>query len=196
MSTANPDPILLDFPESFESERLIIRAPLWHDGAAVNEAIRESIEELRPWIPWAHTIPTLEESEKNIRYSRTEFLERKDLRLLLLNKQTGQVVGSSGLHQIDWQARKFEIGYWVRTSCQQQGYVTEAVHAITDFAIRELSANRIQIRCDAHNLRSAKVAERCGFTLEGILRNETRDMDGSLRNTMIFSKVRGVEYKA
>jgi RimJ/RimL family protein N-acetyltransferase len=194
MNTAQPDPILLDFPESFESERLLIRAALWHDGAAINEAVRESIEELRPWMPWAHTIPTLEESEKNIRYSRTEFLERKDLRLLLLNKQTGQLVGSSGLHQIDWQARKFEIGYWVRTSCQQQGYITEAVHAITKFAIQVLQANRIQIRCDARNIRSAQVAERCGFTLEGILRNETCDVDGALSNTMIFSKVRGVEY--
>jgi RimJ/RimL family protein N-acetyltransferase len=194
MNPAHPDPILLDFPESFESERLLIRAALWHDGAAINEAVRESIEELRPWMPWAHTIPTLEESEKNIRYSRTEFLERKDLRLLLLNKQTGQLVGSSGLHQIDWQARKFEIGYWVRTSCQQQGYITEAVHAITSFAIQELQANRIQIRCDARNIRSAQVAERCGFTLEGILRNETCDVDGALSNTMIFSKVRGVEY--
>lgn len=194
MNAAQPDPILLDFPESFESERLLIRAALWHDGAAINEAVRESIEELRPWMPWAHTIPTLEESEKNIRYSRTEFLERKDLRLLLLNKQTGQLVGSSGLHQIDWQARKFEIGYWVRTSCQQQGYITEAVHAITRFAIQELQANRIQIRCDARNIRSAKVAERCGFTLEGILRNETCDVNSALSNTMIFAKVRGVEY--
>lgn len=194
MNAAQPDPILLDFPESFESERLLIRAALWHDGAAINEAVRESIEELRPWMPWAHTIPTLEESEKNIRYSRTEFLERKDLRLLLLNKQTGQLVGSSGLHQIDWQARKFEVGYWVRTSCQQQGYITEAVHAITRFAIQELQANRIQIRCDARNIRSAKVAERCGFTLEGILRNETCDVNGALSNTMIFAKVRGVEY--
>lgn len=195
MGTTNPDPILLDFPESFESERLLIRAALWHDGAAVNEAIRESIEELRPWMPWAQSPPAIEETEANLRHARAQFMERKDLRLLLVNKQTGQIVGSSGLHHIDWQTRKFEIGYWVRTSCQQQGYVTEAVHAITNFAIQELQANRIQIRCDLHNVRSAKVAERCGFTLEGILRNETRDVDGSLRNTMIFSKVRGVEYE-
>lgn len=194
MGTINTDPILLDIPESFESERLLIRAPLWGDGTAINEAVKESIEELRPWMPWAQNIPTIEESEGGIRRSRLQFLERKDLRLLLVLKKTGQIVGSSGLHRIDWQSRKFEIGYWVRTSFEKQGYVTEAVHAITNYAIQELLANRIEIRCDSRNSRSAQIAERSGFALEGILRNDKCDVDGSLRNTMIFSKIRSVEF--
>lgn len=73
MRTLPIDPLLLDFPESFESERLLIRAPLWGDGAAVNEAVRESVEELRPWMPWAQTVPTIEESELSIRRARVHF---------------------------------------------------------------------------------------------------------------------------
>ncbi|MDR6884129.1 GNAT family N-acetyltransferase [Bacillus sp. 3255] len=188
------DPIIYSIPESFESKRLLIRAPLWNDGVKVNEAVKESIEELRPWMPWANNIPTVEESEINCRKSRLQFLDRSDLRLLLIRKGTDEVVGSSGLHRIDWQSRKFEIGYWVRTSYAKQGYITEAVEAITNFAINELQANRIEIRCDERNKRSARVAERLGFTLEGVLRNDKYDVDGSLRNTMIFSKVRGVEF--
>lgn len=194
MSTNNFDPILLSIPESFESERLLIRAPLWGDGAAVNEAVRESIEELRPWMPWAQNAPTIEESEINIRKSRLQFLERTDLRLQLIQKESGQLVGSSGLHRIDWKARKFEIGYWVRTSYSKQGYITEAVEAITNYAIQELQANRIEIRCDSRNTQSARVAERSGFVLEGILRNDACDVDGAIRDTMVFSKVRGVEF--
>lgn len=188
------DPIMYSIPEHFESKRLLIRAPLWNDGIKVNEAVKESIEELRPWMPWAKSIPTVEESEISIRRSHLQFLERSDLRLLLILKGTDELVGSSGLHRIDWQSRKFEIGYWVRTSYAKQGYITEAVEAISNFAINELQANRIEIRCDDRNKRSAKIAERLGFSLEGILRNEKCDVDGSLRNTMIFSKVRGVEY--
>ncbi|GMK46568.1 ribosomal-protein-serine acetyltransferase [Paenibacillus glycanilyticus] len=194
MSQSGINPILLTIPESFESARLLIRAPLFGDGAAVNEAVVESIEELRPWMPWANQIPTIEESEIGIRKSRLEFLERTDLRLLLIHKETGQLVGSSGLHRMDWQARNFETGYWVRTSCAGQGYISEAVEAITEFAIHQLQANRIEIRCDSRNAKSARVAERSGFTLEGILRSEKRAKDGSLRDTMVFSKVRGVEY--
>lgn len=186
--------VLVDFPEQFESKRMIIRAPLWGDGAANNEAIRESIEELRPWMPWASKIPSVEESEINIRMSRLEFLERKDLRLLLTLKDGGAIVGSSGLHRINWHARKFEIGYWIRSSYAKQGFMTEAVDAITDFAIRQLEANRIEIRCDERNERSAHVAQRCGYTLEGILRSEVCGVDGQLTNTMVFAKVRGIEF--
>jgi RimJ/RimL family protein N-acetyltransferase len=194
MSIKAIDPILYSIPESFESKRLLIRAPLWDDGVMVNEAIIESIEELQPWMPWARNIPKLEETEIYIRRSRLQFLDRTDLRLLLILKDTGQLIGSSGLHRIDWQSRKFEIGYWVRTSYGNQGYITEAVEAITNYAVQELHANRIEIRCDGRNSRSARVAERQGFTLEGILRNDMCDVDGSLRNTMVFSKVRGEEF--
>ncbi|MBJ8190957.1 GNAT family N-acetyltransferase, partial [Bacillus cereus] len=55
-----PDPILLSFPDQFQTERLTIRAPQWGDGAAVNEAIRESANELRPWLPFARNLPTAE----------------------------------------------------------------------------------------------------------------------------------------
>lgn len=194
MGILEREPIMLDMPESFESSRLLIRAPRWNDGALVHEAVKESIRELRPWMPWAKRLPTPEEAEISIRRSRLQFLDRTDLRLLLLMKDTGELVGSSGLHRIDWQARKFEIGYWVRTSYGGQGYITEAVDAITAFAARELQAGRIEIRCDSRNVRSAKVAERLGFSLEGVLRNDRCDVDGFLRDTMVFSKIRGVEF--
>ncbi|MNI31146.1 Ribosomal-protein-serine acetyltransferase [compost metagenome] len=188
------EPILLSVPESFESDRLLIRAPLFGDGAALNEAIAESIAELRPWMPWAQEVPSVQDSEINVRQARLAFLERKDLRLHFINKNTGEFIGSGGLHRIDWKARKFEIGYWLRTSCTKQGYMTEAVAAITKYAIEHLEANRIEIRCDARNLGSAQVAERSGFTLEGILRNEVCDVDGALCSTKVFAKVRGVEF--
>lgn len=194
MRIRGSNPILYTIPEVFESKRLLIRAPLWEDGPMVNEAIRESMDELRPWMPWARSIPTLEESEINIRRARLQFLDRSDLRLLLFLKETGQLIGSSGLHRIDWESRKFEIGYWLRTSFGNKGYMTEAVEAITNYAVQELQANRIEIRCDGRNMRSARVAERLGFTLEGILRQEKCVEDGTLRDTMIFSKVRGIEF--
>jgi RimJ/RimL family protein N-acetyltransferase len=194
MSTNTTDPILCSIPESFESNRLLIRAPLWGDGLMLNEALKESTDELRPWMPWARNIPTVEESEAGMRRSRLDFLGRTDLRLLLILKESGQLIGSSGLHRIDWKARKFEIGYWVRTSCGGRGYITEAVEAITQYAIHELQANRIDIRCDSRNTRSARVAERLSFTFEGTLRNDKCDVDGLLRDTLVFSKVRGVEF--
>lgn len=194
MERSNENPILLSIPESFETDRLVVRAPLFGDGNLLNEAIRESIDELRPWMPWAKYIPTVEVSEINVRQARLHFMERSDLRLFLMQKETGAFIGSSGLHRIDWESRNFEIGYWVRTSCSGQGYITEAVEGITKYAITALQANRIEIKCDARNTRSAQVAKRLGFTLEGILRYDHLGTDGSLRDTMVFSKVAGSEF--
>ncbi|WP_138754412.1 GNAT family N-acetyltransferase [Paenibacillus sinopodophylli] len=195
MSREMVSPIMLNVPESFESSRLLIRAPLWGDGAQLNKAVIESRAELLPWMPWAAQLPSVEDSELVIRSSRVKYLERTDLMLLLFLKDTGQLIGSSGLHRIDWETRKFEIGYWVRSSFGAKGYISEAVEAITDFAIQELEANRMEIRCDARNSRSAKVAERSGYTCEGILRKEKPSVDGSLQDTMIFAKVRGFEFQ-
>lgn len=182
------NPLLLDVPESIESERLIIRAPRTGDGVAVNAAVRESIAELRTWMPWAKEIPTQEESEAMVRRKQAEYLAREDLMLLMFLKD-GVFVGGTGLHRIDWALPKFEIGYWVRTSLTGRGYMTEAVNAIAAVAFGPLRARRVEIRVDERNVRSWRVAERCGFQLEGVLRHDTIANDGTLRNMRIYSRI-------
>src|SRR5579862_649616 len=151
--------ILLDVPECMESERLLLRCPLPGDGAAVNEAIRESIQELRPWLPWARRMESAEETEANVVRARGAYMDRTDLRMHIFLKDTGKLVGSSGLHRMDWEVPRFEIGYWCRTSCTGNGYITEAVRRITALAFCSLRANRVEIRAAAANLRSQAVAE-------------------------------------
>jgi RimJ/RimL family protein N-acetyltransferase len=184
--------ILREFPHSFESERLTIRCPLPGDGPELNTALLESWEELRPWMPFAAgPKPTVEESEANIRQAHLRFLAREDLRLHLYLKGTNTLVGSSGLHRINWEVPKFEIGYWVRARFAGQGYISEAVTAISDFAFETLGARRVEIRLDAQNERSEAIPRRLGFALEGRLRNEDRDhLTGELRDTLVFAKVR------
>lgn len=183
-------PILLDIPESFETERLIIRAPRAGDGQAVNDAVRESHEHLKPWMPWAQTLQTVGETEEIIRRGVVRWIMREDLWMLLFRKSDGLYVGGSGLHRIDWSVPSFEIGYWVRNSLEGQGYISEAVKGITNFAFGVLSAERIEIRCDRRNERSANVARRTGYTLEATLRHDTWANDGTLRDTHIFGMIR------
>ncbi len=178
------------FPDQFETERLLIRAPLPGDGHAVNVAVSESLAELRPWMEWAQVVPSVAEQETSIREAALRFRTREDLRLLLFRKSDGLFVGGSGLHNIDWEVPRFEIGYWVRTSLSGQGYITEAVNGIAAFAFDQLKAIRLEIRCDARNTRSAAVAERAGFTREACLRCQSRAPDGKLRDTLVFARLR------
>lgn len=180
------NPLLLDFPDHFETERLLLRAPRAGDGAAGNAAIRESIAELRPWMPWAQTVPAVEETEQVYRRGAAEWLARQNLPLILLRQSDGMFVGGSGLHRIDWSVPCMEIGYWIRTSLSGQGYMTEAVIGITAFAFRHLGAQRLEIRCEAGNARSAAVAERAGYTLEACLRRHRRNVSGQLCDTLVY----------
>lgn len=142
-------PIMLDIPESFETERLLVRALRPGDGKEMNEAIRESLDELKPWMPFAQSMPAVEETEQYVRESQVAYLKRTTLNMEVFRKEDGRFVGNIGLHHVDWDCRQFEIGYWIRSSCSGKGYMTEAVNGITDFAIRELGASRIEIRCSA-----------------------------------------------
>jgi ribosomal-protein-serine acetyltransferase len=188
MGGSKMKPILLDFPHQIETERLLLRLPKPGDGQEVNEAIRSSIKELQLWMPFAQKVPEVEETESNIREAHAKFLTRENLRLHIYHKEQGYFIGSTGLHYIDWDVPKFEIGYWIKTSESKKGYVTEAIKALAQFAFQELKAKRLEIECDSRNERSRKVAERLGFTLEGILKNDAKGFDGSLRNTCIYAR--------
>jgi RimJ/RimL family protein N-acetyltransferase len=183
------NPLAIEVPREFESERLSIRAPHIRDAADLNAAIRESLPELQPWMPWAQRTPSLHQTRANLRAACRKFLTREDFRYHIFLKGTETLVAASGLHRADWEVPKFEIGYWVRTPYAGRGYVTEAVVAIADMAFRRLGARRIQIRMNAENERSWRVAERAGFELEGILRNDCRHLDGTIRDTRVYSRV-------
>lgn len=182
----NVNPILLDFPEEFESERLILRPPRPGDGAAMHAAVVESLNDLRPWLPWAENPADADGYEAICRRKYAEWILREDLMITLWRKSDGAYVGGSGLHRINWDVPCVEIGYWLRTRMVGHGYMTEAVGAITAFAFTYLGANRIEIRIDPRNVRSIAVAERAGYTFEARLKHQDRDVDGTLRDTLIY----------
>ncbi|MBE2241898.1 MAG: GNAT family N-acetyltransferase [Burkholderiaceae bacterium] len=186
------NPILRDLPASIETARLLMRPPRSGDGAALHEAIVESLPELRRFLaslPWVAEEQTRESAEVFCRNAESNFLARRDLPFLLLGRESGRLVGACGLHRTNWEVPKTEVGYWVRASESGKGFVTEAVNGLVAFALGVIGAERIEIITDAENLASRRVAERCGFTLEGILRRERRAPQGSLRDTCIYARL-------
>ncbi len=181
-------PILHDFDDVFETDRLLIRGPRPGDGRELQAAIADSINELKEWMPWATEVPSKEDAEINIRNAFMQFLKREDLRLNLYLKGSETLIGCSGLHRINWNVPKFEIGYWCRTPFTRNGYIREAVKGISNFAFKKLNAKRIEIRCDPLNVASRKIPEALGFQLEGTLRNDDRAPNGELRDTLVFAK--------
>ena len=185
------DPILLNLPLHIETSRLTLRPPRTGDGPALHEALAESLVDLRRFLaslPLVAGEQTLESAETYCRRGEANFIARTDLPFLAFEKRTGLFVASVGLHRTVWQTPKTEVGYWCRTKSLRNGFATEAVSALTEYAFQHMKAVRVELITDEENVASRRVAERTGFLLEGILRNERRAPDASLRNTCVYAR--------
>ena len=177
-------------PEQIETERLLLRIPRAGDGERINAAIHESFEQLHRWMDWARRMPTLLESETYAREAAARFRARDEITMLIIRRSDGLLAGGTSLHTIDWSVPRFEIGYWLRTCAEGHGYATEAVSALAKLCFEALAAERVEIRCDIQNERSAAVAERAGFTLEARLRRHRRNLHGALTDTLVYARLR------
>ncbi len=178
MTTTHTNPILIDIPMPIETDRLIIRPPMPGDGPAMTAAKEESWDDLTRWMEWAKNQPTPESDEITVRRSYAEFILRQDLMMMAFERTTNKPVVFTGLHRIDWHARVFEIGYWVRTSARGKGYATEAANGLTRFAFKALNARKVVITHAEGNEPSAAVIRRLGFQQEAIARYGTTLPDG------------------
>ena len=192
MNLPNRPPV----PECIESDCLALWRPRVGDGAAVFEAVVETLTQLREFPssqPWALSEPSVTVSEQFCLHAERDHLEGKDFPFLMFQRTAGrarsQLIGCCGLHRPKWNVPSFEIGYWCRASAMRRGFATEAAGALLQFAMRELQAQRVVITTDADNLPSRNVAERIGMQLEGMLRNYWREPGGALRSACVYSAV-------
>jgi RimJ/RimL family protein N-acetyltransferase len=178
--------------QGIHGSRIIVRLWADSDAEALFAAIDNARSHLKPWMDWVDRHQEPADTRDSITRWLIEFTRRENIALgICVRADNRTVLGATGFHNIDWTVPAVEVGYWVIPEVQGQGYVTEAVALLTDFAFAEFNANRISIQCDPHNERSKRVAERLGYQLEGRLRNKARTPDGGLRDTLVYSLVPG-----
>lgn len=182
------EPYLIDVPMPIRTPRLLIKPREEGEGATVYRAIMESLDHLKPWMPWAQGSQSVEASEVLCRMSRADFIARKDFVLSIYNASGSEFLGSTGIHRPNWTVPSFMIGYWIAQKHEGQGYVTETLHALTQYCFKVFQANRVYLTCDSKNTRSLAVMTRLGFQQEACLKNESRDVHGELRDTLICAR--------
>lgn len=155
--------------------------------------VRENLDHLGRWMPWA----TPELTEEGCRANRRAVLERFarndgfDAGIF----DHGRFVGTVGFHGIDWGNRSTTIGYWLSASHCGRGIMTAAVRRLVDHALVTLDLNRVAIRCAPDNIRSRGIPIRLGFVEEGIARQAERFPDGRYGDLVIYSMLAG-EWKS
>lgn len=181
------------FPETLVTPRLLLRVPTAADGPKMAQLVNENLEHLRPWMPWAQTPRSPEQQSESMASAHDRFLRNEDLMYLILHQD--QIIGSCGIHRVDWSVPVSDIGYWIDYRQQGKGYVTEVAGALTELALTPadrggLGFERLEIRCDARNTKSAAVPKRLGYELEATLKRNARDAQHpeQFRDTLIFAR--------
>jgi len=181
----------LAIPDSIETERMRLVASSAGNAEETLQAALDSAAELAAWMPWAYPAPTREGITTYHQSVEARRAARELLDFQWYDKATGRLVGKGGFHSFNWMVPRGELGYWLRTSMTGKGLCVEAVLAMTEFSRQHLGLSRLEIRTDPRNAASRRVAERCGFALDGILRSDMRDPAGNLRDTCVYGKVLG-----
>lgn len=142
--------------------RVAIRPWRLEDAPALNAAILDSLEHLRPWMPWVMQEPrSLEEREAVITRWERERHAGGDLVFGVFRGET--VVGGCGLHHRIGH-RGLEIGYWIAAGHTRRGYATTAAAMLTSLAFTFPVIDAVEIRVDAANAASAGVPRKLGYT--------------------------------
>ena len=137
-------------------------------------------------MPWSTQYHSLDDARHFVRLNASLWIARERLIVSMWDVASGRFVGGCPC-EVDWSVPSFEIGYWLRSSAEGHGYVTEAARLLTDYFFATYDAKRVFIRCDARNTRSAAVAERLGFVREARLRNYALAQDGVLQDMLIYA---------
>lgn len=186
MSENKASPVLIDIPELLPGLRIDLSRLRVEHAEAYLEALIESKEALDKWLPYYRHIITEDDARLHLTHYECAWLKREYLLWGLWDREANRFLGQISLEFPDWEMPKFEIGYWQRTAAAGHGFMTEAVEILTAFAFERLGAMRVAISCDPKNERSAGVARRCGYKLEGTLRNTMLNTEGKPRDTFLF----------
>lgn len=137
---------------------------------------RRNHAHLHPWMAWVPDDGVKRSAIANfLREAENEAMEQTAYQTAVVSD--GKIIGTAGFHEIDWENRLAHIGYWLDESHAGKGIMTAAVAALITYGFAALELNRIEIRCSSKNERSAGIARRLGFTLEGTLRQAYRVRD-------------------
>jgi RimJ/RimL family protein N-acetyltransferase len=151
-------------------------------------AIEKDRARLEKFLPWVPLMRIAADEENYLQRAVVQWDEGAVFDYGIFLPETGAYIGNVGVHNISWPDDRCELGYWLTAAAEGQGYMTEAVQLL-ETELFSMGFHRIEIHCNRLNERSAAVPRRCGYALEGILKENVLEM-GKRRDTMIWAKVR------
>lgn len=180
------DQILLDLPTEILTDRLLIRSYQIGDGKPYYDLLQNNYEHLQEEVGELIKFKNPEDAEIFVRKLIADWIVRKRLVLCICEKNSKEIIGQIWIEPIKWDLPLLEIGYFIDKENEGKGMVTEAVKACLDFLFDDVKAIKVEIHCKASNVKSYRVAERCGFKKEAHLRNREKNKDGVIGDRLYY----------
>jgi RimJ/RimL family protein N-acetyltransferase len=167
---------------------LNLRFPEADDTGSLVEAVRESLPELLPWMPWCHAGYSAADAAQFIA-SRPAAREAWDAFDFVVVGAQGKLLGLCGINTINRENRFANLGYWVRTSERGRGVAAGAVGLLARWVFEHTDLGRLEIVAAVGNKASQRVAEKAGALHEGTLRSRVC-IHGAMHDAHLFSLIR------
>jgi RimJ/RimL family protein N-acetyltransferase len=167
--------------------------------------LEDAVVRLRPWRetdvrsqleafsdPWFQRFsdwaPRTEAEERRHRLEYEQARRRgEQLQFALVEPSADDLVlGGASLHDVEIDQGRAAVGYWLAPDARGRGVATHAVRLLARWAFDGLGIARVALTCAPDNHASQRVAERCGFSREGVLRSHL-PFKGGRRDTVVFS---------
>jgi len=140
---------------------------------------------------WPHMSTTIEKMT-DVNNFVDKALEKKrektEFPFVIVDKKSGQIIGSTRYMDIDETHKRLEIGTtWISPAFWRTAINTNCKYLLLQYCFEVLNLQRVQIKTDHENVRSQRAIERLGATKEGVLRNHMVRKDGTTRHTVMYS---------
>jgi len=162
-------------PVRLVTERFVMRKLSRQDVTPIADAVVVSLPDLQRWLPWAHSMYGREDAVTFVRDSQHAWKEGRAFDYAIKDSRTPDLhIGNCSIWHVSKVGRVGEIGYWIRSDQTSRGIATEATARLLRLGFEELELHKINLRIAAGNAASDRIAEKLGFTREGVLREELK----------------------
>ena len=156
-------------PETIDAGPILLQRNLRSDADELARTVRDSLEHLMPWMPWAdERSATAGFQAERLIQVEAQWDAGTDFVFVLRRPEGGDsILGVIGLHRRIGPGA-IEIGYFTHVDHAGRGYMSAAAEAVTDAAGELDDVDRIEIHTDEANVRSSAIPRKLGYRLDRI----------------------------
>lgn len=147
---------------------ILLRSYQLDDAPELYNAVNRSRKHLQPWLEWVSKTTKPEQSLQFIQQSLHQLNTQEALALGIFFND--RIIGGIGMHHWDQSTKRAQVGYWISEEFEGKGIINSCLTRFIDFLFEKIGLNKIEVHFVPANLRSAKVAERLGCRVEGVIR--------------------------